>query len=136
MADDFEEQYMAVLQNIEFGLVSVYHEYPKMTDYGALYAVETLIKFYNAELQGRTIALPQFQPHEQAAYDRVKSICNWRLGRGGLKDEAGKELDVIDVPETPEEVIACLKRINKSIEFWQKRGGRRSYFDYVSQFIK
>jgi hypothetical protein len=136
MADQFEEQYMAVLQNIEFGLVSAYHEHPKMTDFGALYVIETLIKAYNAELQGRTFSLPQFQVHEQAAYDRAKSICDWRLGRPGLLDEADKEVDVIDDPNTPEEIIACLKRIKKSIEFWQKRGGRRAYFDYVSQFVK
>ncbi len=53
MAEKFEEQYRDVLQNIEFALVPVYREHPKMTDYGALYVVEPLIDTYNAEMQRR-----------------------------------------------------------------------------------
>ena len=136
MAEQFEEEYRDVLQNIEGVLIPVYDEQPKMTDYSAIYAVETLIKVYSAELQGRTAAIPQFQTHEKEAYTHVKAICDWRLGRGTMKDEKGREMDLGLEPITVEEIIDCLKRIRKSIEFWQKRGGRRAYYEYVSQFIK
>lgn len=131
---EFEEQYRDVLQNIEFALVTTYRQEPKLTDHSALYVVETLIKIFNAEQQGRTAALPQFQPHEQAAYDRVKEMCDWRLGRAPLGAEQSAVM--MDDTKTPEEIIACLKRIQRSIQNWTKRGGRRGYFDFVSQYIK
>jgi hypothetical protein len=135
MEELFEERYRDVLQNIEGALIPVYHQHPKMTDYGAIYAIETLIKVFNAESQGRTAAIPQFQPHEQEAFDSVRSVCEWRMGRGKMMDDKGREIDMGLEPRTMEEIIACLKRIHKSIQFWQKRGGRRAYFEYVKQFI-
>lgn len=135
MSEPFEEQYRDVLHNIETALVDVYREEPKMTDHAALYAVETLIKVYQAELQGRTAALPQFQPFEQEAFDRVKVMSDWRLGREELVDQQENPVDLGMEPKTPEELIACLKRIKKSIEFWQKRGGRRAYFEFVTRFL-
>ncbi len=135
MEENFEEKYQAVLQNLEFALAQVYRSDPKMTDYAALYAVESLIKQYNAEQQGRTLAAPPFQPHEQEAFDSIKAICEWRLGKQALVGENDEEVNLGDQANTPEEINACLKRIKKSIEFWQKRGGRRSYFEFVSRFL-
>lgn len=135
MDENFEEKYQSVLQNMEFALAQVYRADPKMTDYATLYAVESLIKLYNAEQQGRTIATPQFQPHEQEAFDSLKAICEWRLGRQALVSENDEEINLDKDANTPEEIIACLKRIKKSIEFWQKRGGRRGYFEFVSRFL-
>lgn len=135
MDENFEEQYQSVLQNMEFALAQVYRVDPKMTDYAALYAVESLIKLYHAEQQGRSVATPQFQAHEQEAFDSLKAICEWRLGRQALVSKNDEELNIGEDANTPEEIIACLKRIKKSIEFWQKRGGRRSYFEFVSRFL-
>jgi hypothetical protein len=134
MEEPFEERYRGVLQNIEGVLMPVYDQNPKMTDYGAIYVMETLIKVFNAELQGRTAAIPQFQPHEQEAFDSVRAVCEWRLGRGKMTDEKGREIDMRIEPIAIEEIIACLKRIHKSIQFWQRRGGRRAYYEYVKQF--
>ena len=39
-------------------------------------------------------------------------------------------------PITVEEIIACLKRIRKSVEGWYKRGGRRGYYEFIQQFVK
>lgn len=136
MAETFEEQYMGVLQNIEFALVTAYRQNPKLNDHAALYAVETLAKVYTAEAQGRTIATPQFQPHEQEAYDSVKALCDWRLGKQALVDEDGGEINVGADVHTHAEIIACLKRIAKSIQGWTKRGGNRGYYDFVSQYVQ
>jgi hypothetical protein len=129
------EEYMDVLQNIEFALVGVYDNNPTLTDTGTMYAVETLIKVYTGESRGREVALPQFKPEEQEAYDAVKRMCDWRLGRSSMEDEKGKKVEDVE-PLTLEVVIACLKRILKSINTWYKRGGRRGYYEFVRQFIK
>lgn len=135
MEENFEEKYQAVLQNLEFALAQTYRTDPKMTDYAALYAVESLIKLYQAEQQGRASTTPQFQPHEQEAFDSVRALCDWRLGRQALVGDDEQEIAIGEQANTPDEIIACLKRIKKSIEFWQKRGGRRGYFEFVSRFL-
>ncbi len=135
MDEPFEKKYQDVLQNIESSLISVYRKEPKLMDHGALYVVESLIKIYNAESQGRSAAPPQFQTHEQEAYDDLRATSEWRLGRQKLTDENDREIDIGPDPITLEEMIACLKRIKKSIEFWQKRGGRRAYYDFVSEYV-
>ena len=133
---EFVEEYMDVLQNLEFALVGVYNNNPNLTDTGTMYAVETLIKAYTGELRGREVALPQFKPEEQEAYDATKAMCEWRLGRSSPVEAKGKKVEAGEEPLTLEEIIACLKRILKSIETWYKRGGRRGYYEFVRQFIK
>ncbi|MGH9935650.1 MAG: hypothetical protein ACREAM_05340 [Blastocatellia bacterium] len=133
---EFVEEYMDVLQNIEFALVQVYSNNPSLTDTGTMYAVETLIKVYTGELRGREVAAPQFKPEEQEAYDAAKAMCEWRLGRTSMEDEKGEKVEIGEEHLTLEEIIACLKRILKSIETWYKRGGRRGYYEFVRQFVK
>src|SRR5262245_52121071 len=136
MAESLVEEYMDVLQNIEFALVQAYDNNPNLTDTGTMYAVETLIKVYTGELRGRDVALPQFKPEEQEAYDTAKAMCDLRLGRTSMEDEKGKKVGVEGEPLTLDEIIACLKRVLKSINTWYKRGGRRGYYEYVRQFIR
>ncbi len=136
MAESLVEEYEDVLQNIEFGLVGAYDRNPNLTDTGATYAVETLIKVYTGELRGREVTAPQFKPEELDAYDAAKAMCDFRLGRTSMEDEKGKKVEAGGEPLTLEEIIACLKRILKSINTWYKRGGRRGYYEYVRQFIR
>jgi hypothetical protein len=136
MAESLVEEYMDVLQNIEFALVQAYDRNPNLTDTGTIYAVETLIKVYTGELRGRDVALPQFKPEEREAYDEAKAMCDLRLGRTSMEDEKGKKVGVEGEPLTLDEIIACLKRVLKSINTWYKRGGRRGYYEFVRQFIK
>lgn len=132
---EFEKQYEDVLQNLEFGLVATYDNDPKMNDHAALFVVEQLIKQYHAEVQGRTLSAPQLQPHEQMAYESVKAMCEFRLGRQGLVGDDDESMDIGEQAITVEELVACLKRIKKSIEFWQKRGGRKQYYEFVRGFL-
>jgi hypothetical protein len=135
MAEPLVEEYMDVLQNIEFALVGAYDRNPSLTDTGTMYAIENLIKVYSGELRGREVALPQFKPEEQDAYDAAKAMCDLRLGRTSMEDNKGKKVEVDGEPLTLEEIVACLKRILKSINTWYKRGGRRGYYEFVRQFI-
>lgn len=129
-----EEDYLMELQNLEFAYVTCYKNNPKMNDHAALFVVEQLIKSYNAEMQGRAYSPSVLQQHEQEAYDSVKAMCEFNLGRQAL----GNGDDAVNIPEgqlTVEELLACLKRIKKSIEFWQKRGGRRQYYEFVRGYV-
>ena len=133
---EFIEQHLDVLQNLEFALVEAYDRNPNLTDTGAIYAIETLIKVYTGELRGREIALPELKPEELDAYTVAKAMCDFRLGRTPVEDESGEKVDASLDLLTLEEVVACLKRVLKSINTWYKRGGRRGYYEYVRQFIR
>jgi hypothetical protein len=38
-------------------------------------------------------------------------------------------------PITVNELLDCLKRIKKSVQFWTKEGGRQGYLEYISNFM-
>jgi hypothetical protein len=142
---DFEEKYMDVLQNIEFGIVSVYRQNAEMTDYDAQKAIETLIREYQAEQSNRSLPVIAIKPLVQETYDSVKAMCEWRLGRTQVETEdkkpffkqpSKKPAEIPIEPKTVEEIILCLKRIRKSIEFWNRKGGRQGYLDFISEFVK
>ena len=133
---DFEEEYQDVLQNIEFAILSVYRERPEMVDYEVEKALNGLIELYTAEERNRE---PRPQRNIQDAsllvYERTKSMCEWRLGRpDGLEAEDGQGIPMPE-PITLSEMIACLKRIRKSVERWTKRGGRQGYLNFVGEFL-
>jgi hypothetical protein len=132
----FEERYEDVLQNIEFGIVRVYHDHPEMTDWEALSAVEALIRVYNAESKGRETRPPSLDPLSEEVYDFVERMCEWRLGREMPFSEEGEPVEFPMQPLALEEIIACLKRVRKSINRWTRQGGRQGYLTFVSQFVR
>jgi hypothetical protein len=58
----------------------------------------------------------------------------------GLEDEGleakRQALSGLFEPISHEILVACLKRIRKSVRFWSKQGGRRGYLTYIEEFFK
>ena len=132
----FEERYQDVLQNIEFGVTQVYRNHPEMTDCEALAAIEALLRTYRAEAKGRQVAPPSLDPLAGEVYDFVESMCEWRLGREmPFSKKRGELMDLPVGSITLDEIMACLKRVRKSINRWNRRGGRQGYLTFVSQFV-
>jgi hypothetical protein len=67
-------------------------------------------------------------------YQAVKAICDWRMGRENMLDETGQPFPT-DETLRVDEILACLKRIRKSIAMWNKEGGSQGYLNYIRQFI-
>jgi len=133
----FEERYEDVLQNLEFGIVQVYHNHPEMTDWEALAAIEALLRTYRAEAKGRQASPPSLNPLAEEVYDLVETMCEWRLGREmPFSNKEGEPMELPLEPITLDELIACLKRIRKSINFWNREGGRQGYLTFASQFVR
>ena len=73
----------------------------------------------------------------QEVYDSVETMCEWRLGREKpFSDKEGKLMEFPVEPITVDEVMACLKRVHKSINRWHRRGGKQGYLTFVSQFVR
>ncbi len=60
-------------------------------------------------------------------------MCEFRLGR----PEASTRIQVpSDGDKTESDILACLRKIRKSVERWHKRGGHQGYLQFVSEYIK
>ena len=131
-----EDDYLDVLQNIEFAIVTIYHQYPEITDYDVESAVNALIREYRAQESGRTVASPKIGSESQSVYDSVKMMCEWRLGKESLVKK-GEFAELGDIaPLTNGEIVGCLKRIRKSIGRWSKEGGRQGYLQFIVQYVR
>jgi len=132
----FDERYAEELMSIESALMQTYRAHADMTDWEARDAVKGLIRTYQAETRGRAAPTLRLNSIAQEAYDSVKVVIDWRLGRALVLVPESQPVDVPITTRTIDEMLACLKTILNSIELWQKERGRRGYFDYVSQFVK
>ena len=134
---EVEEQFEDVLQNIEAAIIGIYREHPEMVDWDVQKAVEALIRDYQAEAMGRPAPELTLKSLARQVYDAARMMCEWRLGREQLQgeDEKGKLESIPVEPKTSEEIVACLKRIRRSIEKWGQRSGQQGYLFYVNQFI-
>ena len=132
---EFEEKYQDVLQNMEFAIIRVYRRHDELTDHDVETVLSDLIRGYQAGQRQREMTPPSLNDLRQELYDGVKSICDWRLGRTELGGE-GAQGDVPRIrPLQVDEIVACLKRIRKSVQKWTKRGGRQGYLKFVQQYI-
>jgi hypothetical protein len=137
-----EDEFLDVLQNIEFALVSVYNEDEEMTDYEAEKAINSLIRLYTAEQRKRAAPELDLSGSAESAFERVQGMCEVRLGREKLYkgDEDNEDNEPVDLgmvkPIHLNDLITCLKRVRRSIQRWNRDYGRRGYYDFVSQFIR
>lgn len=124
--------HMDVLQNIEFAIVDVYHERPLLVDYSVMRALDALIGLYRAESRGHTPKAISLDKDEAELLDRVKIFCEWRMGRRNLSDDPIMELDQFTKFD---DMLSCLRKIRRSVEKWNARGGPQGYLRFVSQYV-
>ncbi len=131
-----EEEYLDVLQNIEFAIVSTYRDHREMTDAHVLWVLEAVIGSYRAELAGRTPEEFSASPAEVDLYRAIRNMCEWRLGRARPDVDDTTEMGPAPEPIKPDEVVLCLKRILKSVHRWNKSGGQRGYLTFIVQYVR
>ena len=131
-----EEEYLDVLQNIEFAIVSTYHDHPEMLDGHVIYALEAVINSYRAEMAGRPPEEFSASVVEAELYRAIRNTCEWRLGRLSLREIEAVELGPAPEPIKVEEILLCLKKILKSVNRWNRSGGQRGYLTFIVQYVK
>jgi len=131
-----EEKYPDVLQNIELGIVSAYKYHPEMSDHDVTHVLEVLLDAYAAEKIGRPPRESSLSDLEREILANVRSMCEWRLGRGRLaSDLEGRGLSPVE-PKTVDEIVLCLKRVLKSVKRWNRERGRQGYLSFIVHFVK
>jgi hypothetical protein len=127
-----EDEYFGVLQNLEAVIVHEFRRDRSILDLNARDAVNALVRHYAAEAESRSASGAPLSERARRIFEAVRLICEWRLGRAPEPFEASVELDA---PATAAELVLCLKRIRKSIDFWTKEGGRQGYLNYVIEYL-
>jgi len=129
-----EDEYLDVLQNIEFAIVSVYQKQRDLRDLQVMRALDALIELYRAESRGHQPKAYNLPEQENLVFERVKTICEFRLGREKLGTK-GPGVS-IPLPITVDELLSCLRKIRRSVERWNRRGGQQGYLQFASEFVK
>ena len=129
-----EDEYADVLQNIEAAIVAVHGEEPDLLDLEVLDTLQALIRGYNAEERRKAVGAPRLSGRAKKLYDAVRRMCEWRLGRGPLNPGEPAQSEASGAL-TASEIVLCLKRIRRSVQFWNRDGGRQGYLNYVRPFL-
>jgi len=130
-----EEEYLDVLQNIEFAIAATYRRHPDMTDYEVIRVLDAVIDGYGAETPGRRAREYAPSGMEAELYEAVHDMCQWRLGRRDQPIIDRRQAMPVAQPVTVETMILCLKQTLKSAVRSNKRGGRTGYLDFIMQYI-
>lgn len=135
MPDDFTEQYQNILHSIEEIVVKIYREHPDLADFQVDKVFSELTREYAAAARNRTPPRLRLSGLQEVLYPQVKKICDFYLGGAKAYDaETGEEME-IPIAYTHDEIIACLKRLRRSINLWTQDFGRQGYLNYVTQFF-
>ncbi len=128
---EFGDKNLDVLQNIEFGIVNVYRADKALLDYDVKDALDALVRHYHSEEEQRTPPVLRLGDRAQQVFDAVQQICEWRLRRA-----PGRGSDADTGPAVPiDELVGCLRKIQKSVPRWSEIGGRQGYLKFVSQYV-
>ena len=128
-----EDEYLDVLQNLEWAIVNEFRQDRSILDLDARDAANALVRRYEAESESRSATGAPLSDRAGRIFEAVRRICEWRLGRAPAPDGRTAESDT---PLTVAELVRCLKRIRKSIDYWTKRNGRQGYLDFVSEYVR
>ncbi len=134
---DIVKEYMDVLQNIEYAIVSVYKQHPDLTDYDVIHVFDALADAYSGEKVGRPPRYFRLSERENILLNYTRQTCELRLGRIVIEPEPDMASDIVPSSDVLQidEIILCLKKLTMSAKKWNKRNGMRGYLNFISQFV-
>lgn len=126
---DVTEQYSDVLFNIESRIFTHYLASETLSDSDTLKVLAQLTRYYNGLRKGRTPSEPKVSDALTPLLNSVKSICDVHCMPEETEPQAPRQVS-FDV------MVACLRRIERSVKMWKQQGGRRGYFEYMTPFMR
>jgi hypothetical protein len=122
-----EQEFETVLKDIETSVVATWRKHPEMTDHAVLRVYEAAYAFYRSEQRGQPAKPHGLTGLDVVMFDSVFAICEGWLGRG-KKAFSG--------PISAEDMVACLRRLTRSVKLNTQRAGRQGYLNFVGAFLK
>jgi len=133
---ELEEKYLDVLQNIEAAVVDEWRTHPEMSDYVAMRAYDAAIAHYQAILRGLAPKPDGLTGLDAEVFSAVQGICEWRLGHRAIEGDSDAATAEAVTPIPIADLVGCLKRLRKSVDRWNRTGGRHGYLQLVSQYVR
>lgn len=139
--DEFVEEYQSQLMLLEFNIVLAYRQDDTLLDLEVENVLNQFIRFYEAQEKGREISfnvsdklLPFYQTLQYLNDMFMNGVSAEKIGPDS--DMTSEDIEAINKGPrlSPAELIACYKHLRRSLRYWNKKGGRRGYFDYIKQF--
>jgi hypothetical protein len=128
---ELDEKNLDVLQNIEFGIIQVYRADKSLLDFDVKDALDALVRHYHAEEEQRRPPFMRLGDRAQRVFSSVQAFCEWRLGRAPFPGEG----PLLESPKPIDELVACLRKVQKSVPLWSERGGRQGYLNFINPFL-
>ncbi|MGO9199390.1 MAG: hypothetical protein ACLQM8_02475 [Limisphaerales bacterium] len=123
------KDYEDVLKSIETAVIGIWRKQPGMNNYAVMRAYDAAVAHYVAVARQQTPKAANLTGLDATLFEAVRDVCDWRLGLVRYADRP----QVSPVP--PEDMVACLRRLRKSVDFWTEQGGRQGYMEYIEKFI-
>ena len=124
------KNYEDVLEGIETEVVKLWRTHREMTNYTVMRSYEAATAHYNAIARQQTPKPANLTGLDASIFDAVRDFCDWRLGIVTYADRPKPE------PMPPEDMVACLRRLRKSVALWTEEAGRQGYLQYIQQFFR
>jgi hypothetical protein len=118
-----EENYLVILQNIEFAIYKVYREKGDITDKNVETALDYLIEMGKTQLDLTSKFLTKLPKNVQYIVDAINAIL------GKQEEFAKKKEQVIDI-------LRCIYRILDSVRTHYDPKNDCSYLDFIGQFFR
>jgi hypothetical protein len=124
-----EDQYLDILKNMEAAIAEVFRETGDLTDLQVMPALDALIQHYRDVARNYIPKVIPLGQNESLVFKRVQEICEILLG----KTEPLQHIEPKILQ--PDAIVACLRKIRKSVERWNDLNGKQGYLHFISNFV-
>lgn len=126
------EYMQGLLHTIESAVITVYKEFPKLSDKDVESAYEKLGNYFKGIHAGKDLE----EPLSNAS--RIQAIIDEVLNMIDVREEMGADNSVVAEGSAPslESLYArAFKVLSKSARNWRKRNGRTGYLTFISNHM-
>lgn len=114
----------------------MYEHEADLLDLDVIDALDALVRRYVAEEGNRTPPKRFLAPRAARVFEAAEQVCEWRLGRKASSEDNEAPPVPLEQLNSVADILACLKRIRKSVHTWNEQAGRQGYLDYISIFFE
>ena len=133
------DKHLTLLHDIESPIIDLYRNYPNLKDNQVRKVLGELIKKYRALATQRKVLEPVYSSEiEQVLYKNIATNLERKRSSTGVPaSEKPKSLFGRKNKEASADEIflACLRRVEKSVDRWNKRGGEQGYLNFVQGYV-
>ena len=130
----FEDEYFNELLAIETTISKIYVENSDLLDFNVDKALNGVVRTLGNQQRGKKAPTLKLKDDEQKLYDEFIGLTEGQFKGGALTDEDGDEIGIELRSLTVDEMIACFKRIQRSIKLMSDQG-RQGYLNFIKQFF-